>query len=178
MAKIYCPNSIISVVSKVSEKLVNNRLFDHLEKCDLFSDFQYGFRSSWSTSDLLTVKSDRIVWAFDRSGATVAVAPDISKAFDMLVFFANLSLQDFQARYLALFCLFSVIDGFKWFWMWNLHKNIQSTLGSLKAPFLVQHFSCYTIMTFLMMLSVILLSLLRILLAALSLIKHLTCGHN
>ena len=48
----------------------------------LFSDFQYGFRSSQSTADLLTVISDRIARAFNRSGATLAVALDISKAFD------------------------------------------------------------------------------------------------
>ena len=36
----------LSVVSKVLEKLVNNRIVDHLGKCGLFSDFQYGFRSS------------------------------------------------------------------------------------------------------------------------------------
>ena len=54
----------------------------HLEKFDLFSDFQYGFRSSWSTADLLTVTSDTVARAFNRSGATWAVALDISKAFD------------------------------------------------------------------------------------------------
>ena len=48
----------------------------------LFSDFQYGFRSSRSTADLLTVVSDRIARAFNRSGATRAVALDICKAFD------------------------------------------------------------------------------------------------
>ena len=47
-----------------------------------FSDFQYGFRSSRSTADLLTVALDRIARAFNRSGATRAVALDISKAFD------------------------------------------------------------------------------------------------
>ena len=81
-AKNCCPNSLLSVVSKVFEKLVNNRIVDHLEKCGLFSDFQYGFRSSRSTADLLTVVSDRIARAFNRSGATRAVALDISKAFD------------------------------------------------------------------------------------------------
>ena len=70
------------MVSKVFEKLVNNRIVDHLEKCGLFSDFQYGFRSSRSTADLLIVVSDRIARAFNRSGATQAVALDISKAFD------------------------------------------------------------------------------------------------
>ena len=49
--------SRLSVVSKVFEKLVNNRIVDHLEKYGLFSDFQYGFRSSRSTADVLTVVS-------------------------------------------------------------------------------------------------------------------------
>ena len=35
----------------------------------------------------------------------------------MLVFFTNLCLTEFQVRYLALFGLFSVIDGFEWLWM-------------------------------------------------------------
>ena len=69
------------MVSKVFEKLVNNRIVDHLEKCGLFSDFQYGFRSSRSTADLLTVVPDRIARVLNRSGATRAVALDISKAF-------------------------------------------------------------------------------------------------
>ena len=81
-AKNYCPVSLLSVVSKVIEKLVNKRIVDCLEKCGLFSDFQYGFRSSQSTADLLTVVSDRIARAFNRSGATRAVALDMSKAFD------------------------------------------------------------------------------------------------
>ena len=80
-AENYRPVSLLSVVRKVFEKLVNNRIVDHLEKC-LFSDFQYGFRSSQSAADLLTVVSDRIARAFNRSGATRAVALDIFKAFD------------------------------------------------------------------------------------------------
>ena len=38
-AKNYHPVSLLSVVSKVFEKLVNNRIVDHLEKYDFFSDF-------------------------------------------------------------------------------------------------------------------------------------------
>ena len=70
------------LVSKVFEKLVNNRIVDHLEKCGLFSDFQNGLTSSRSTADLLAVVSDRIARAFSRSGATGALALDISKTFD------------------------------------------------------------------------------------------------
>ena len=51
-------------------------------KCGLFSDFHYGFRSSWSTADLLTVVTDRIARTFNRPGATRAIAIDIFKAFD------------------------------------------------------------------------------------------------
>ena len=81
-AKNYRPVSLLSVVSKVFEKLVNNRIVDHLEKCGLFSDFQYGFRSSQSTADFLTVVSDRISRSFNWSGATRAVALDTFKVFD------------------------------------------------------------------------------------------------
>ena len=91
-------------------------IIDHLEKCVLFSDFLYGFRSSLSTADLLTSVSDGIARAFNRSGATRAVALDISKAFERfgkLVFFTNLSHMEFQVRCLTLFLLFSVIDGFE-----------------------------------------------------------------
>ena len=81
-AKNYRPVSLLSVVSKVFEKLVNNRIVDHLEKSDLFSDFQYDFRSSQSTADLLTVVSNRTANTSNTSGASQAVAIDISKAFD------------------------------------------------------------------------------------------------
>ena len=104
--KSYHPVSLLSVVSKVFEKLVNNKIVDHLEKCGLFCDIQYGFRSSQSTADLLTVTFDRIARAFNRSGATRTLALHISKAFDR-VWHAGL------LHNLALFLLFSVIDGFK-----------------------------------------------------------------
>ena len=79
--KNYHPVSLLSVVSKVFEKLINNKIVDRVEKCDLFFYFQYSFRYSRSAADLLTVVSNRIARAFNRSGATRAVALDISKAF-------------------------------------------------------------------------------------------------
>ena len=52
-AKNYSLVSLHSVVSKIFQKLVNNRIVDHLKKSGLFSDFQYDFRFSQSTADLL-----------------------------------------------------------------------------------------------------------------------------
>ena len=109
------------------------------------------------------------------SGATRAVAFDISKAFDR-VWHAGLlhKLKSYgiSGQINGLFLLFSVIDGFMWFWMGSLHKNIQLMLEFPKPLFLVLHYSYYTLMT-LMMLSVILLSILRILLSILSVIRYL-----
>ena len=48
----------------------------------------------------------------------------ILKGFRMSAFFTNLSLMEFQVRFLVLFLLFLVIDGFEWFWMESIHKNI------------------------------------------------------
>ena len=106
------------------------------------------------------------------------IYPRLLTGFGMLVFFTKLSLMEFQVRYLALFLLSSVIDSFEWFWMESLHKNIQLMLEFLKAPILVLHFSCYTLMTFLTMVSLKSLSMPMILLSILSVIRHLICGNN
>ena len=81
-AKNYGLDCLHFVISKFLEKLVNDRVVDHLEKCDLFSAFKYGFRSSPSTGYLLTLVSDRTAKAFNRSGA---LALDISKAFNRVL---------------------------------------------------------------------------------------------
>ena len=39
-AKSYHPVSLLSVVKEVFEKLVSNRIVDHLEICSLFPDYQ------------------------------------------------------------------------------------------------------------------------------------------
>ena len=105
-AKTCRPVSLLSVVSKVFEKPLNNRIVDQLEKSGLSSDFQYGCRSSRSTARLLTVVSDRIARAFNRSRATRAVLLIISKAFDRVChagLLHKLKSSGISVRYLALF---------------------------------------------------------------------------
>ena len=103
IAKNYRTVNLLSVATKVFVKLANNNVINNIGK--------QGFRSSRSTSDLLTVVSDRIAWDINRSEATGTVAPGISKAFDTV----------WHAERI----LFSVIDGFEWFWMESLDKKIQ-----------------------------------------------------
>ena len=146
------------------------------------SDFQYGFRSPWSTSDLLTVVYDRIARAYNRSGATQAVALDISKAFDR-VWHAGLlhklrsygiSGQIFGliSSFLSNRRLRVVLDGKS---SQEYPVNAGVPQGFILGPTL---FSFYTLMTFLMMLSVILLSVVMILDSVLSVIRYLICGNN
>ena len=180
-AKNYLPVSLLSVVSKVFEKLVNNRIVDNLEKCGLFSDFQYGFRSSRSTADLLTVVSDRIARAFNRSEATRAVALDISKAFDR-VWHAGLlyklksygvsgQIFDLVSSFLSNRRLRVVLDG-KSSQEYPVNAGVPQVSILGPTPFLLY------INDLLMMLSAILLSMLMILLSILGVIGLLICGNN
>ena len=79
LRKNYCRNyrpvSLLFVVSKAFEKLVNNRIVGHLEKCGLFSDFL-------DQLQIFTGVFDRIARAFNWSGVTRAVALDLPKAFE------------------------------------------------------------------------------------------------
>ena len=78
----YRPISLLSVVSKLFEAVINQRLIKHLSDNELLSDVQYGFRSARSTADVLTVISHRISQALDNGFESRAIALDISKAFD------------------------------------------------------------------------------------------------
>ena len=150
-AKNYRPASLLSVVSKIFER---------------------------STADLLTFVSDRIARAFNKSGATRAVALDISKAFNRVWHAGLLHKRKSYGISGQIFALISSFLSNRWLrvvLMGNLHKNIQLMLVFLKRLFLVLHFSYYTLM---MMLSVILLSMLMILLSTLNAIRHLICGNN
>ena len=97
-AENYSPVSLFSVVSKIFYTLINWRLADHLENCDLFSGFQYGFRSS-CTADLLTVVSGRIKRALNSPRATWAIdnwTIDMSEPFSVLLVLAFYSSSQTQ----------------------------------------------------------------------------------
>ena len=78
----YRPISLLSIMSKLLESVINKRVTKHLMKNHLLCDEQYGFRSSRSTADVLTVITHRVSEALDEGFMTRAVALDISKAFD------------------------------------------------------------------------------------------------
>ena len=143
-----------SVVTKVFEKPVNNGIVDHLEKCVFFFYFQCDFRSSQSTADLLTVASERISGTFNRSGTNWTVALDISRDFDRIW---HVGILHKLKCYGVSGQIFGLISSFL------SNKQLQVVLnGKSSQEYPVNAgvpgatFSCYTLMTFLMMLSVIL----------------------
>ena len=145
-----------------------------------FFYLQYGFISSRSTADLLTVVSDRIARAFNRPGATQAVALDISKAFDR-VWHACLHKRKSYGISGQTFDLISSFLSNRRFRVVLDEKSSQEypvNAGVPQGSILVLHFSYCTLLTFLMILSVILLSMLMILLFTLSVIRNLICGNN
>ena len=146
----------------------------------LFSDFQYGFRSSRSTADLFTVVSDTIARAFNRPGATRAVALDVFKAFDT-IWHADIlhrlksygisgQIFDLISSFLSNRQHRVVLDG-KSSQEYPVIADVPQ--GSIFGPTLF-----YSTSVTLMMLSVILLSMLMMLLSILSMIRHLIYGSN
>ena len=56
----YRPVSVLSVISKVLERVICEQLTDYIEKHDYLYELQSGFRSSYSTDSCLIHFSDHI----------------------------------------------------------------------------------------------------------------------
>ena len=78
----YRPISLLSMLSKVMERLIYDAMWNHLDTHQLLSNRQFGFRAGHSTSDALTYIAQRLTNSInDREEARI-VCLDISKAFD------------------------------------------------------------------------------------------------
>jgi hypothetical protein len=81
-ANSYRPISITSCLCKTMERIVNNRLKYYLEKEQLLSPQQAGFRQCYSTEDQATYLSQEVEDAFQENNLVQAVWIDLKKAFD------------------------------------------------------------------------------------------------
>lgn len=80
--KNYRPISLLSVISKIFEKIIAEQLTDFLDGHKLICMRQYGFRQGRSTSDLLLLLSKKWNDALDAGLVTLVIALDIAGAFD------------------------------------------------------------------------------------------------
>ena len=80
--KIYRPISLLSIVGKIFERLLYDRLFEFFIGNNLISKNQWGFRPGDSCINKLLSFNHEIYQSFDNSLEVRAVFLDISKAFD------------------------------------------------------------------------------------------------
>ena len=80
----YRPISLLPILSKVLEKILNYQIRDYLEINDLIASRQFGFRSGTSTDQILTqlVNKIRSLMSKPESKFVTLSALDIRKAFD------------------------------------------------------------------------------------------------
>ena len=81
-ASNYRPISLLSVVSKVLERILHKRIFNFLRSSDFFTPFQSGFIPKDSTVNQLVSIYHSFCLALDEGKEVRAVFCDISKAFD------------------------------------------------------------------------------------------------
>lgn len=78
----YRPISLLPTLSKILEKLMNNRLKKYLETKQLLSINQFGFRDRRNTEDAVLEVTEHIRLNLDKGKKTVGVFLDLAKAFD------------------------------------------------------------------------------------------------
>ena len=81
---IYRPVSLPSVMSKVMETIINKQLMNHLDRHELVTTREFGFRKGLGTADLLTVLHHEWATTVRRGGLVRVVAIDIAGAFDLV----------------------------------------------------------------------------------------------
>ena len=78
----YRPISILSQFSKIFEKLLFIRIINYLEKYDLLSKDQYGFRKNSSTVHAITNIHNGLMTNIDKGLYNCCLFLDLSEAFD------------------------------------------------------------------------------------------------
>lgn len=78
----YRPISVLSSLSKILERILNNCLIGFLEKHKVIANNQYGFRSGISTEDAVTDFSNSLVGKLDNNLNCYGIFLDLTKAFD------------------------------------------------------------------------------------------------
>lgn len=139
----YRPISVLSCFSKISEKLMYNRLYDYLETNKLLFKNQYGFRKGYSTEHAILELVDQITNSFEKGYYTLGVFIDLSKAFDTVnhkILLEKLKYYGITGQYLKWFD--SYLQGRKQYIVHDQIKTDMKTIhcgvpqGSILGPLL------------------------------------------
>ena len=82
----YRPISLLPVLSKVFEKVVQSQLYEYLKNKNLLADSQHGFRKDYSTETAVIELVDYLKSQIDKKHVPLCIFLDLSKAFDTINF--------------------------------------------------------------------------------------------
>lgn len=80
----YRPISVLPVFSKIYEKVIKNRLLQHLNENGILSPCQNGFLNGKSTESALTTIMEYVYDSIDKKQSILMVFLDLCKAFDVV----------------------------------------------------------------------------------------------
>ena len=80
----YRPVCSLSPISKIIEKVINNRMVNFLDDNNIFSETQFGFRKNMGTETALLNYIDRLQNKLNESKHSISLFLDLSKAFDVI----------------------------------------------------------------------------------------------
>ena len=78
----YRPISLLPALGKLFEKVISKRVIAFFEKYELFSPYQFGFRSKFSTEYAVHDIYEKLINNLDQGLSSCAIFLDLAKAFD------------------------------------------------------------------------------------------------
>ncbi|KAL8561533.1 hypothetical protein ACOMHN_057227 [Nucella lapillus] len=81
-AENYRPISLTSVINKLLEHIICRNILTHLEKHDILTNLNHGFRSGYSCDTQLLLTSHDLLQSYDHQRQVDVAILDFSKAFD------------------------------------------------------------------------------------------------
>ena len=78
----YRPISLVPIFSKIFERVMYNRIYDHMISNNLFYRKQFGFQKNSSTEHAILELVNQITKSFEKNNFMLGVFIDLSKAFD------------------------------------------------------------------------------------------------
>ena len=82
LAENYRPVSLTSVISKLLEHIICKHILGHLDRNNILTSLNHGFRKGFSCETQLLVTMDDLLKQYDRNTQTDVIILDFSKAFD------------------------------------------------------------------------------------------------